>query len=171
MGRDTRIQHPPGELFVTGHRWVARQEGLAVALVLGAIDFLDRARSSPGETVATRVRLQADLEGFVGRDAIDKALRRLVTLGWVKRHELRELGQANLIQIVEYSLVATAVLPGVLNSGTPRSGIQDGVQDGAPDGYPDTVYTKNIKEEKAWVAGELFVANIRQRRQVKNATT
>lgn len=175
MGRESRIQHPPGELFVTGHRWVARQEGLAVALVLGAIDFLDRPRGSPGEPVATRTRLQADLEGFVGRDAIDKALRRLVTLGWVKRHERRELGQANLIQIVEYSLVAAAVLPGVLNSGSRISGIQAGNPDGAPDDHPDTVYTKNIKKEKAYKdaedAGKLYMANIRKRSQVKNATT
>ena len=172
MGRESRIQHPPGELFVTGHRWVARQEGLAVALVLGAIDFLDRPRGSPGEPVATRARLQADLEGFVGRDAIDKALRRLVTLGWIKRHQRSEIGQANLIQIVEYSLVAAAVIPGVLNSGPRDSGIADGNPDGAPDEHPDNVYTKNIKEEKACrVAGELFMANVRKRRQVKNATT
>ncbi len=145
MGRESRIQHPPGELFVKGHRWVAREEGLAVALVLGAIDFLDQARPCPGERVATRARLQADLEGFVGRDAIDKALRRLVTLGWIKKHERNELGQANLIHIVEYSLDAAAVRPGVLNSGRRTSWSPDGFQDGVPGGLQDMVYTTTVR--------------------------
>lgn len=173
MGRESRIQHPPGELFVTGHRWVARQEGLAVALVLGAIDFLDRVRERSGEPVASRSRLLADLEGFVGRDAVDKALKRLVELGWVARHDRTELGRANLIRTAEFSLVASAVRPGVRNSGRRVSEIPDGNPDGAPDDHPDTVYKKNIKkEEKACrVAGELFLANVRKRSQVKNATT
>lgn len=124
-----------------GHRWVAKQEGLAVALVLGALDFLDRARGKAGEPVATRARIQVELEGFLGRDAIDKALRRLVELTWVSRHERREIGRANLVNVVEFSLIADAVIPDVRNSGRRESGIPDGI----PGGTPSPVYTKEEK--------------------------
>lgn len=138
MARESRIRHPPGELFVCGHRWVAKQEGLAVALVLGALDFLDRAREQPGEPVATRARIQVELDGFLGRDAIDKALRRLVELTWIRRHERCEVGRANLVRVVEFSLVGNSVIPGVRNSGRREYGVQDG----NPDGSPSSVYTK-----------------------------
>jgi hypothetical protein len=77
--------------------------------VLAVIDFLDRAHEKAGTPVASRARILADLEGFVGRDAVDDALGRLVALGWLRRHGLTTVGDANLITRVEYSLDADAV--------------------------------------------------------------
>lgn len=107
--RLSRIPHPPGERFLQIHSWAVREVGKAAAAVLAVVDFLDRAQEKAGTPVASRTRIIADLEGFVGRDAIDDALGRLVALGWLCRHELTTLGTANLITRVEYALDADAI--------------------------------------------------------------
>lgn len=107
--RLSRIPHPPGERFLQIHSWAVREVGKAAAAVLAVVDFLDRAQEKAGTPVASRTRIIADLEGFVGRDAIDDALVRLVALGWLCRHELTTLGTANLITRVEYALDADAI--------------------------------------------------------------
>ena len=76
---------------------------------MAEIDFLDRAQDRPGRPVASRARILADLEGLVGRNSVDNALRILVEAGWLKRHERRTLGPFNIQRSYEFSLDAVAI--------------------------------------------------------------
>lgn len=76
---------------------------------MAEIDFLDRAQDTPGRPVASRARILADLEGLVGRNSVDNALRILVEAGWLKRHERRTLGPFNIQRSYEFSLDAFAI--------------------------------------------------------------
>ncbi len=76
---------------------------------MAEIDFLDRAQDAPGRPVASRARILADLEGLVGRNSVDSALRILVEAGWLKRHERRTLGPFNIQRSYEFSLDAVAI--------------------------------------------------------------
>jgi hypothetical protein len=84
--------------------------GKPAAIVIGVLDFLDRAQPDAWRPVASRARLIADLEGFVGKGAIDDALKMLTEKGWVRRHENTRPGKNNLITTVDYSLNANAII-------------------------------------------------------------
>lgn len=138
--RTSRIPHPPGSRFLVLHLWAVKALGKAAAAVLAAVDFLDRVQ--PGMPVANRKRLVADLDGLIGRDAVDAAISQLVVMGWLVRHERLELGKSNLQSFVDYSLNAEAIEdylasegpPELLKSGTPellKSGRESGRESGA----------------------------------------
>lgn len=148
--RTSRIPHPPGSRFLVLHLWAVKALGKAAAAVLAAVDFLDRVQ--PGMPVANRKRLVADLDGLIGRDAVDEAISQLVELGWLVRHERHELGRCNLQTFVDYSLDAESITdyladkdcPELLKSGTPellKSGRKSGRETGAP-----SVYKRKRKE-------------------------
>ena len=104
MSRDSRIPRPPGSRFVKIYASDLRRFGLAVAAVVSEIEFLDRAQEQPGQPVASRARLIADLEGLVGRDQVDKALRMLQGAQVIKAHSRTERGERNWQTRVEYGL-------------------------------------------------------------------
>lgn len=85
--RTSRVPHPLGGRHVQIHLWAVESVGFSAAALLGVLDFLDRARERPGELLASRARIIADLEGIVGRSAVDKALDRLREMGWIRRVE------------------------------------------------------------------------------------
>lgn len=105
--RDSRLPHPRGGRFVQLHAWAVQAVGHSAAAILGLLDFLDRAQERPGQLVAARARIIADLEGVVGHGAIDDALARLTELGWVRRQEKRI--ENNIGARSWYSLDAAAV--------------------------------------------------------------
>lgn len=143
----SRIPHPPGSRFLVLHLWAVKAIGKAAAAVLADMDFLDRVH--PGTPVANRKRLVADLDGLVGRDAVDDAISQLVELGWIIRHERVELGRSNLQTFVDYSLNVEAITnflasdapPELLKSGNPellKSGRKSGRESGVPSVYKRT---------------------------------
>ena len=107
--RASRIPHPLGSRFIQVWEWAVRTIGRDAAIVMAEIDFLDRAQDAPGQPVASRARILADLEGLVGRNSLDNALRILVEAGWLKRHERRTLGPFNIQRSYEFSLDAVAI--------------------------------------------------------------
>ena len=107
--RASRIPHPLGSRFIQVWEWAVRTIGRDAAIVMAEIDFLDRAQDAPGQPVASRARILADLEGLVGRNSVDNALRILVEAGWLKRHERRTLGPFNIQRSYEFSLDAVAI--------------------------------------------------------------
>ena len=107
--RASRIPHPLGGRFIQVWEWAVRTIGRDAAIVMAEIDFLDRAQDTPGRPVASRARILADLEGLVGRNSVDNALRILVEAGWLKRHERRTLGPFNIQRSYEFSLDAVAI--------------------------------------------------------------
>lgn len=144
--RMSRIAYPSGGRFLQIQDCIVRAVGKAAAAVVADLDFLDRAQEQAGCTLATRSRLIADLEGFVSRDTVDKALAALVDIGWVHRHERVVMGSRNLQMSHEYSLDADSIssfltdarrpekrTPGKLKPGTPTTGNQPCNQDVKPD--------------------------------------
>lgn len=160
--RTSRIQHPPGSRFIQVHEWLVKLVGKPAATVVAALDFLDRAQDKPGQPLASRARLIADLEGFVGKGAIDEALQLLVGLGWVKRFENTRPGKNNLITTVDYGLVATEINESIKNqeqpelpesgvAGTPSSGAGTG-----PDSGTTLYMVRNRKEQQQEAAVVVF---------------
>jgi hypothetical protein len=98
-----------GGRFIQVWEWAVQTIGRDAAIVMAEIDFLDRAQDRPGRPVASRARILADLEGLVGRNSVDNALRILVEAGWLKRHERRTLGPFNIQRSYEFSLDAVAI--------------------------------------------------------------
>ncbi|MFC4275334.1 hypothetical protein [Achromobacter aloeverae] len=112
------------------------------------IDFLDRREEMAGVWVASRARVVADLEGFVGRNAVDEALEDLVARGWLRRKNHVEQGPTNLVRRAEFALDADAIAeslckrknspePGDPKSrnreiGFPDSGTERGPETGTP---------------------------------------
>lgn len=144
--RNSRISHPPGGRFLQIQEWAVQAVGKAAAAVLADLDFLDRGQEQAGCILASRSRLIADLEGFVSRDTVDKALAALVDIGWVHRHERVVMGSRNLQMSHEYSLDADAVslfltdarrpekrTPEKLKPGMPTTGNQACNRDVRPD--------------------------------------
>lgn len=144
--RTSRIAHPPANRFVQIHCWAVRAVGKAAATVLGVLDFLDRGQEQAGCILATRARLIADLEGFVSRDCVDKALAVLIDIGWVHRYERSVMGPRNLQTSYEYSLDADAIsayledsrlpenrTPGIRKNESPEHDNQACRQDAKPD--------------------------------------
>ena len=120
MALTSRIPHPKGSRFVMLHEWAVRAVGRDAAAVLAEIDFRDRSKNEPGLPVATRFDLIAALQGFVGRDAVDKSLKLLEGLKWIKRSKKSMLtrNQTNLKTHYEFALNVDAIAA-FLNSGKP----------------------------------------------------
>lgn len=145
MGRDSRIPHPEHN-WVKGHRWVAREFGRAVAFVLGEIEFLDRAQPEAGRRVATRAQLVAALEGFIGRDAVDEAIRILAEeLGWIRVHEVCRQG-TNLTSHHEFSLDADAIEKWLVGRGLSR--FPENRKPGSESGFQDEKQGEKTKPTK-----------------------
>ncbi len=104
MSRTSRIPHPPGSRFVSLYHWAVRRFGIAGAAVLGLLDFLDRAHDTPGQPLASRARIIAELEGIVGKHMVDQALKDLIGAGVIHRNEETTMGRRNWETRVEYSL-------------------------------------------------------------------
>lgn len=106
MARISRIPHPPGATFFRLHAWVVRAAGRDAAVVLDAIDFLDQREELAGPPVVSRLKLLAHLEGVVGRNGVDKALKLLVENGWIKKKEKVHLNRnsRNINKFHLYSL-------------------------------------------------------------------
>lgn len=135
--RRSRIPHPPGGRFVILHDWLVREVGRDAAAVFGVVEFLDRVEPRAGCPVASRARIIADLQGFVGRNGVDKALHDFMKRGWFERHERTAIGTSNLQTWHEYSLNAAAVsefLAGT--SGLPEQGSPGSLNRDA--GFPKT---------------------------------
>ena len=124
MSRTSRIRHPSGGRFIQLHAWAVGAVGRDGAALLGLMDFLDRAQDQPGRPLASRSRIIADLQGLVGRNAIDGALARLVDLDWLRFHVDTRVKQRNLSTTHYYSLNAAAVTEYVVKhvSGSPDFG-------------------------------------------------
>ncbi len=120
MALTSRIPHPKGSRFVMLHEWAVRAVGRDAAAVLAEIDFRDRSKNGPGLPVATRFDLIAALQGIVGRDAIDKSLKRLEELEWVRRtkRSIPTRNHTNLKTHLEFALNVEAIAA-FLNSGKP----------------------------------------------------
>lgn len=150
--RGSRIPHPPGGRHIKIWRWAVQAVGREAAAVLGEIEWRDRCKDEAGVPVATRAGLIGALEGFVSRNGVDAALRLLVELGWLKKHERTTPGERNLRTWHEFSLDAAAIalflaspfgdagdpgldeIPASLagDAGVPRSGTKAGAGAGTP---------------------------------------
>jgi hypothetical protein len=131
MGQ-SRLPHVAGGRFIQIHDWAVKAVGLGGAAVLGLIDFLDRNQVRPNKPIATRLDISAALQGIVGRDAVDRALRDLADMGWIKRTTHRH--KNNPAELYKFALNAEAI-ESYINAGSnpPKcrktpSGIQDGAQ-------------------------------------------
>lgn len=119
MSRTSRIPHPPGSRFVAISRWAVTQWGLAEAAVLGLLDFLDRGQQTEGMPLANRKRIVADLDGIVGRDVVDKALRTLVDADVLRVHKTTTPGARNLQTRIDYCLHIEGIARILDATGTP----------------------------------------------------
>lgn len=154
--RSSRISHPPGSRFVAVHVWAVQRFGLAGAAILGELDFLDRAQEEPNQPLASRARIIADLEGVVGRNAIDAALLSLEAAGAISRHVLTRPGERNIERRVSYglNLDGLANLLGSPQTGSSRSSLnrefpevpKSGPKPGPEPGTPTYI---SIKEKEA----------------------
>jgi len=152
MARTSRLPHPPGGHFVIAHAWAVKAVGKNAALVLGELDFLDRAQPLPGQPLTTRAGLIDALQGLVGRNAVDEAVKTLVGLGWVVLIERQTVG-SNIRTWHEFALNAQAVSEWIENresrrpdlgkAGVPESGPEPGPKPGPESGRPI-----NKEEEK-----------------------
>lgn len=106
MARNSRISHPPGQRFLQIQFWAIKLAGEKSAGVLALLDFLDRAQEKPGQPVATRQRVIAELEGFLSRGSVDAGLKDLQERGWIVGHRITTPGPTNLQSHLEFSLCA-----------------------------------------------------------------
>lgn len=160
MSRNSRLPHPPGGRFVQIHVHLLREFGLAGAAVIGWLDFLDQGMSEPEQPLASRARLIADLEGIVGRNSIDLALRELEQRDLLRKHATVSFGARNLERRVEYRfhLAGFHALFGIAGTlATPDSGSFGGSRFGEipelpatdPDSAPDSGASHKTKELEA----------------------
>lgn len=91
--------------------------------MLGLLDFLDSAQECPEQPLATRQRVIAELEGMVGRNAVDLALNDLVCKGWIIKIE-RTAIQKNIVYWHDYALSPERINADLSggNSDVPNSG-------------------------------------------------
>lgn len=123
MSRTSRIKHPPGGRFVQLHAWAVEAEGREVAAVLGLLDFLDRAQPDAGRTLCGPDRIIEELRGIVGRDAVRRAIARLVELRWVteRRRTTPNARSTNIVTHVGYAVNAEAINEFLRNPGNQES--------------------------------------------------
>lgn len=119
MSRTSRIPHPPGTRYVPIYAWACTRFGLAGAAIIGLLEFLDRVEELPEQPLASRARIIADLQGLVGRNAVDAALDELAKNKAITRHVEVQPGKNNIKRLVRYGLD----LPGLGRLlGTPEIG-------------------------------------------------
>jgi|GEM_PF-2092028 len=127
--RTSRIPHPPGSRYLIVHHYLVKRFGFAAAAILGLLDFLDRAQPKPEMPLASRARIVAELEGIVGRNAVDQALKTLLDAGVIKKVKIVTPGEKNINVFVEYALCADAIPQAVAVNGD-----DDGGDDGGSSG-------------------------------------
>lgn len=142
MSRTSRIPHPAGSRYVAIYAWAVGRFGLAGAAIIGLLEFFDRAQSVPGQPLASRARILADLEGIAGRDAIDSALKALQDASVIEKNTITEPGLKNLERRVQYSLnpsglarlFGTPEIRSSRNSGfqEPPEPLKSGLKSGVP---------------------------------------
>ena len=142
--RTSRIPRPPGSKYLIIHHYLVKQFGFAAAAVIGLLDFLDRAKPRPGMPLASRARIISELEGIVGKNAVDQALKTLADAGVIKKIKSVAPGQKNPVLSVEYSLCPEAFSP----ARDSRNRESRGVPDPGPDqGVPYNTYTSTKEKE------------------------
>lgn len=184
MARTSRIRHPSGGRYVQIHAWAVAAVGREGAAVIGLMDFLDRAHEQPDRPLASRARIIADLQGVVGRNAIDGALARLVELGWLRLHVETQVGRRNLSTTHYYSLDASAVneyvekhvsgIPGFGKTRFPISGHQkshDGDRSGDHVARVAEDHCSNENHDAPRDDGGLNPAPSTQKKKEKNKST
>ncbi len=135
--RASRIAHPPGGRYLQIHHWQVREVGFAPAAVVAEIDFHDRRATEAGQVAVTRAELVGALQGMVGRNAVDAALKTLCVRGWILRREVQTI-RANLTTTHEYVLCPEAIRPPGSpasrnrDTGDPRIGPDTGTETGTP---------------------------------------
>lgn len=147
MSRVSRIRHPAGARFVILYEWIVRVVGRDGAAIIGLLEFLDRAQAERGQRLASRARIIADLEGIATRQKIDSALALLVELGWIKRHDCKEI-RNNIRTWHEYSLCANVI--GLMTAGVPKweePAIEEENQSGS--------HNANQSQDQSWNQSEL----------------
>ena len=132
--RTSRIPHPPSSRYLIVHHYLVKRFGFAAAAILGLLDFLDRAQPQPGMPLASRARIVAELEGIVGRDAVDKALKTLLDAGVIKKVKIVTPGEKNINVFVEYALCADAIPQAVAANGDDDGGDDGGSGSGSDSG-------------------------------------
>lgn len=185
MSRTSRIRHPSGGRFIQLHAWAVGAVGRDGAAVLGLMDFLDRAQDQPGRPLASRSRIIADLQGLVGRNAIDGALARLVDLNWLRLHVDTRVKQRNLSTTHYYSLNTAAVTEYVVKyvsgspdfgkagfpiSGGPESRARDRPCENAEHADIDPGLTESPGTQGAQDGGA-YAAHLPQKKKSENNTT
>ena len=139
--RESRIPHPAGARVIISHKWIANIFGKTAAMLVGHLDYLDRARDGVDEPLASRAELLAALEGFAGRDAVDAGLKLLTEAGWVLLIECQQDGGSNLRKWHEYALNiaeienylqtrADARRPEIRTPDVRKSGLKSGLKPG-----------------------------------------
>ena len=147
MARNSRLPHPPGARFVIAHDWIIKAVGKNAALIVGELDFLDRAQERAGTPLTTRAGLISVLQGLVGRNAIDAGIRTLVEIGWVILIERSTVG-SNIRTWHEYALDVKAVEAWLKNQETRRPGTgKPGVPELEPELEPERGAPIKEKEE------------------------
>ncbi len=144
--RSSRIPHPPGSRFIKFYAWQVKRFGFASAAVLSLLDYFDRMHEHSGQKLATRARIVADLQGIVGRDAVDKALSALEDMRVITRHVSTSPGEKNIKRNVDYGLNLSGITrllatPEIRNPGNSEtsdsrelliSGLESGLIPGLP---------------------------------------
>jgi hypothetical protein len=135
------------------YAWACTSFGLAGAAIIGLLEFLDRAEELPEQPLASRARIIADLQGLVGRNAVDAALDELVKSKAVSRHIEVQPGKNNIKRLVRYGLD----LPGLEQLlGTPEIGNSRNSRNRESPEFPESVpksgvpsYIEELEEEAA----------------------
>lgn len=122
MSRTSRIPHPPGSRFVMVNYWAVKRFGLAGAAVIGVLDYWDRAQDSAEQPLGSRNRIVAELEGIVGRNLVDSALRDLAAAGVIRAHKTTVPGQRNLQTWINYGLDLGGLAHLLATAGAPETG-------------------------------------------------
>lgn len=148
--RDSRIKHPPGGRLLLLRYWAVESFGFAAAAVLGLLDWLDRSQEQAGEPVASRTRIVAELEGVVGRNAVDHALQQLCDRSLLIKLERQEWGGKNYQTRHLYGLDINGI-NAHLDSRRPdfgTSGIPESGHPVSPNGAPIRDATNRREKEK-----------------------
>lgn len=120
MSRTSRIERPPGSRFLAIFSDDIFLFGLQGAAVIALLDFFDRAHGVGGQPTASRARILADLQGFIGRNSVDVALTQLLKLGVIKKHVGVEMGEKNYTRNIFYSINSPAL--SAILQGNPETG-------------------------------------------------
>lgn len=99
---ESRLAHPrgfDGRFFVI-RAWAVRAVRLEGAAILGLLDYFDQS----GIRQVSRKRLLAELDGIAGKGLVASGLDRLLDLGWIKKIEVRLVGDSNRSTAHEFQI-------------------------------------------------------------------